>query len=246
MKLRKCGLPSYCIYILYLKNPFRFLKHIFAMKKIFPISIILSSILLAGCPRANINTFQIINTLKSGASIQEISAPATTLPLPPDIDQDQIEKYFKLGDILFALALRPSMNAPMMTLPKGFIPSFSGVLIAGKNYKQWTKLLEIKDKTPGDSSKNNPYFLWESGDQLFLSVVDQNGAGSGEGAMKIFTINETGAWELADCYYFGGSYSDPALDGDYFAFSSKLSKQEKLPIANCEDDVELLPNTLDS
>ncbi len=184
----------------------------------------------------------IANTLQSGAKIGEITKPA--LGFPSDINESQVKKYFQLGDLRFALVLRSSMNVPLQ-LPADFIQSFAGMLAARKGESAWEKWLEIKDTNPdsakSQSSKNNPYYLWVDGERLLLSVVDQNGAGSGEGLMKVFALSEKGLWELDACYYFGGRYSDSERDGDYFAFSSKLSKQDppQRTLSVCGKDVTL-------
>ena len=68
-----------------------------------------------------------------------------------------------------------------------------------------------------------------------LSVVDQNGAGSGEGIMKLFTFSNNGSWKLTGCYYFGGTYNGSSENGDYFAYSSKLSKQTPKPLTECNN-----------
>jgi hypothetical protein len=98
--------------------------------------------------------------------------------------------------------------------------------------------LEIKDSVTTD--KNNPYYLVTDGNNLLLTVVDQNGAGSGEGIMKVFALTQTENWELKSCYYFGGHYSDPSTDGDYFASSADFSKQTPQSIEPC-NNVQLIP-----
>lgn len=179
-------------------------------------------------------TTQINQLLKNGSSIAEIDNPKLTLPA--DINDGQIRKYFKIDNIMFALVLRNSMNV-VLELPTGFAPSFAGVLIAKQGETQWTKLLEIKDAKTTD--KNNPYYLVIENKKLLLTVVDQNGAGSGEGTMKVFDLTETTDWKLEKCYYFGGGYSDSSTDGDYFAFSTKFSQQEVKPLESC-DNVQLI------
>jgi hypothetical protein len=182
-------------------------------------------------------TAKINQSLNAGAAIKEIGNPK--LKLPADINAGQIEKYFQIGDVLFALVLRNSMNA-VLSLPDGFTPSFAGVLVAEQGNTQWTKLTEIKDAKATD--KNNPYYFMADNKKLLLTVVDQNGAGSGEGMMKVFALSETNDWQLESCYYFGASFGDQATDGDYFAWSTKFSKQEARPIESC-DNVKLISAT---
>lgn len=172
-------------------------------------------------------SYQAINET---ASVSETASP--NLTPPSDINSAQIQKYFKMGDIYFALVQRNSINV-WLELPKGFTPSFAGILIAKKDDTTWTKMTEIKDAKPTD--KNNPYYLTVKDGKLLLTVVDQNGAGSGEGIMKVFSMTKTASWNLENCYYFGASYSDPSTDGDMFAYSIKFSEQETKPLDSCKN-----------
>lgn len=220
------------------------------MKNKFLITIILTSVFLAGCsmlpPKESVKqlknkneqklsfTTQINQSLKNGSTISEINNPNLTFPI--DINDGQIKKYFKIDNVLLALVLRNSMNV-VLSLPSDFVPSFAGVLVADQNDTQWTKLTEINDAQ--ETNKNNPYYLIADNKKLLLTIVDQNGAGSGEGIMKVFTLSETNDWKLENCYYFGESYNDPSTDGDYFAFSTKFSKQTLQPIKSC-NNVQLI------
>ena len=220
------------------------------MKSKILITLVLISLFLAGCSTLPSNgytkqveneqklsfTEQIIQSLNNDFTVEEIGNP--NLTIPSDINAGQIEKYFKIDNSLFALVLRNSMNV-VLKMPIDFIPTFAGVLVARQGDSQWTKLIEIKDTEA--TNKNNPYYLIVDNQKLLLTIVDQNGAGSGEGIMKVFTLSETGNWILERCYYFGGSYNDPSTDGDYFAFSAKFSKQTSQPIESC-NNVQLLSN----
>lgn len=178
----------------------------------------------------SLSTTQMSQSLKDGSTIKEIDNP--NLILPTDINAGQIKKYFKVDNVLYALVLRNSMNV-VLTLPKDFIPSFAGVLTAKQGEDKWTKLAEIKDEKTTD--KNNPYYLIIDNKKLLLTVVDQNGAGSGEGKMKVFAFTEKRNWKMEGCYYFGERYSDTSTDGDYFAFSVKFSEQKAQAIESCEN-----------
>lgn len=60
--------------------------------------------------------------------------------------------------------------------------------------------------------------------------------------MKLARLSATGNWEVVGCYYFGGSYSDPLRDGDYFAFSQYLDRHGKESGSLCQNvDIALLP-----
>lgn len=220
------------------------------MKSKILITFVLATLFLAGCsllpPKESVKqsennneqklsfAAQINQSLKNNTTIKEIDNP--NLTLPTDINAGQIKKYFEIDNILFALVLRNSMNV-VLSLPADFTPTFAGILVAEQGDTQWTKLTEIKDVKETD--KNNPYYLMADNQKLLLTIVDQNGAGSGEGIMKVFALSETDNWKLESCYYFGGSYNDPTTDGDYFAFSTKFSKQTTQPIESC-NNVQLI------
>jgi hypothetical protein len=221
------------------------------MKSKILTTIILATVFLAGCsmlpPTQPIKlienneqkislTTQIIQSLKNGSVITEISNP--NLIVPVDINENQIKKYFKIDTILFALVLRNSMNVTL-SLPADFAPTFVGILVAEQEDTQWTKFIEVKDTE--EINKNNPYYFMVDKQKLLLTIVDQNGTGSGEGIMTVFALSETENWELESCYYFGGSYNDPSVDGDYFAFSTNFSKQKSQPIESC-NNVQLVSN----
>jgi len=170
------------------------------------------------------------HALESGYTVQESRNP--TIALPPGIDKTQIEKIFQFGDLLFALAMKPSTNVPLLDLPPGFVPKFSGVLIAHEKSVGWSKFAEIIDIDT--QRKSNPYYLWIKDGILTLSLVDQNGAGSGEGNMSIFALGKNGIWAQKGCYYFGANYDNPLSSGDYFASSKQISQQKEQPIENCK------------
>lgn len=173
-------------------------------------------------------TSEMYQQVKAGSPVKEIADPH--MRLPDDVHPGQIKKYFQLGAISIGLVLRPSVNVTL-NLPAHFTPSFAGLLIS-EGGTPWRKYLEIRDTEPTD--KNNPYYLWARDGQLYLSVVDQSGAGSGEGIMKAMRLSATGEWELDGCYYFGAGYRDPQSDGDYFAFSQYLDRQKQETASACQ------------
>jgi hypothetical protein len=181
-------------------------------------------------------TSQLYQQVKDGTPIVEIADPK--ILLPDDIHPGQIKKYFQLGTLSIGLVLQPSMNF-ILDLPNQYVPSFTGLIVSQAG-TPWHKYLEIRDTERTD--KNNPYYLWAQEGQLYLSIVDQEGAGSGEGNMKLVRLSATGNWEVVDCYYFGASYSDPQRDGDYFGFSQHLNRQEKESASLCRNgDIVPLP-----
>jgi hypothetical protein len=164
----------------------------------------------------------------SQASSEEIANP--NLILPADVNAGQIQNFFQNGDLYYALVRRQSMNI-LTDTPSDFQPKFVGVLKAKQGDKAWTKYIEIKDLVATD--KNNPYFLWTSKEQLRLTVVDQNGAGSGEGLLKLFKI-ENNQSSLIGCYYYPATGSAK----EYFSDTKNFSKFTAQPMESC-NNVEL-------
>ncbi|QQR84026.1 hypothetical protein IPJ72_02415 [Candidatus Peregrinibacteria bacterium] len=137
--------------------------------------------------------------------------------LPSDIHEAQVDGYSKLGDIYMALVRRPSMNVQIEGLPTEFNADFSGIIAANPSKGAWEKVVTISDVDPTD--KNNPYALWTNQHYLFMTVVDQHGAGSGEGIMKVVASNDAKEWTKEACYYFGTNYNEPKESGNYFKYS---------------------------
>ncbi len=181
-------------------------------------------------------TSQIYRQVQEGTPVAEIADPQ--IPLPDDVYPGQIKKYFQIGTLAIGLVLQPSMNV-VLNLPATDVPSFTGVVVS-EGGAPWRKYLEIQDTEPTD--KNNPYYLWAQDGNLYLSIVDQRGAGSGEGIMKLVTLAATGDWVVEGCYYFGGNYGGVESDGDYFAFSQYLDKHQEESASRCQTgNIVLLP-----
>jgi hypothetical protein len=181
-------------------------------------------------------TRQLYEYVKDGTPVVEIADPK--LRLPDDVHPGQIKKYFQIGTVVIGLVLQRSVNV-VLDLPNTFEPSFTGMIVSAAG-TPWRKYLEVRDAER--TTKNNPYYLWAQEGQLYLSIVDQSGAGSGEGAMKLMRLAATGAWEVAGCYYFGAAYSGAPSDGDYFESSRYLDKQKKISASFCQTGgIVLLP-----
>jgi len=174
--------------------------------------------------------------LREQKEIVEVADPG--FQLPSGVYPAQVKKYFQLGDVYFALVLQNSMNISL-DLSEGETISFVGVLTGPEDGK-WERFLRIEDK--GGVFKNNPYYMWSEGEEIFLTVVDHNGAGSGEGNMKLAVSHLGWDWPIEKCYYFGASYSGPQ-DGDYLEFSKNLAEQATQPMESCQN-VTLTPERL--
>ena len=151
--------------------------------------------------------------------------------LPDGIYNAQIKKTY-VFDKYYALVLQPSVNVYLSELPKSSQISFTGVLARENENQEWQKVWEVKD-TISDRS-NNPYHMWQEGKNLILAVVNQNGAGSGEGYMTLVRLHDEEEPEFVSCYYFGGNYNSPLIDGDYYEFTEKLDQHEIREMEECD------------
>jgi hypothetical protein len=185
----------------------------------------------------SVNNTRVVDAYETNLSIKKINDPL--FKLPAYVNKGQIKNYFQLGDIYFALVMQGSVNVPL-DIPRNFKTTYIGILIAKLGDTQWTDFTGIIDKR--SDNKNNPYYMWTYSNRILLTVIDQNGAGSGEGKMKLFAFSKNETWELTGCYYFGGRYNSSETDGDYFAYSSKLSEQEPAPLSEC-NNVTLIQNS---
>jgi hypothetical protein len=167
----------------------------------------------------------LLDQLRGGAIATEITDPR---PLPEGIHPRQIRHYFEVGSVQIGLVLQPSQNV-VPDLPVDFTPSFVG-LVASASGGPWRRYLALAQGDPTD--RLNPYFLWMQDGRLTLSLVDQRGAGSGEGIMRLAQLTSDGAWQTVGCYSFGAAYRGPE-DGDYLAFSRDLARQSPLDPAEC-------------
>jgi len=188
---------------------------------------------------------QINQLLKNGYTIKEIDNP--NLVLPSDINSEQIQKYFSIGDIRFALVLQSSSNVWLWLFSTYNTKHFVGVLVAKKGDTKWTKLLEIKDpENPNygieiNGSKNypplnNPYYLMIDNQRLLLTVVDATGYSS-EGNIKVFALTKWNDWKLEKCYYYDAEelYNAKLDGGDEFIYSTKFSKHKLQAIESCNN-----------
>lgn len=208
--------------------------------------------LLAGCshdkqnknPQIKIpqNSYleEITKAVEKGATLKEIPDPK--LEIPSEIHPKQMNKFFALDNLLIATVVKPSINIYLEGIQTNEEfrgeNGFAGLLIAEKTGKKWEKIHEIQDKNSDDSTQNNPYYLWTDTNKLFLSVVDANGAGSGEGVMKVLIFNNN-EWKLESCHYFIPDINPALLEKykDEFAISSQISIFQPIKKEKCSNDL---------
>lgn len=174
--------------------------------------------------------------IRAGTPVVDIPEPG--LPVPDSVFRWQIAQAFQVGTLMIGLVRQPSVNV-ILDGPVGEPVAFAGLVVSEAG-AAWQPYIALRDAA-GDA-KPNPYHLWVEDSQLYLSVVDQLGAGSGEGYLTLLRLSASGTWEAVGCFYFGASYGGPERDGDYFRFSQRRDQQRPEPQARCEGaTLELLP-----
>lgn len=209
------------------------------MKKEILIIFFIITLSLTGCvvdlPKQNTTNRddiynEIVSVLNSGEGLLEVNNPNFTFP--EEVNPRQIKKYFRIGDVFFALAEQDSQNTSL-DLPEGFSPSFVGLLASIGGSNQWIELIQIKDIDPQD--KNNPYYIWRDDFNLNLSVVDQGSkTGIGLGNMKVFSTRDGKTWPIIGCYSFDVISKEYNAKGDTFNFARELAKHKKLSDDKCK------------
>ena len=125
---------------------------------------------------------------------------------------EQLSTTYGFDGYEYVLVQRSSMNLPIFKST-----NFAGVLRRAQGEPTYEKYLEITSNP--DSAKNNLYMLWfDNG--LFLMMVDQVGAGSGEGTAKVIKIVGKNT-ELVKCFYYVPEEFD-----DLEKVKSKLSDKQ--------------------
>lgn len=114
------------------------------------------------------------------------------------IEKNRFSEPIYYGDQEYLIYKRNSMNVYMHT-KTNYLES--GVLVMDKNNPDnCNKIIEITDLMP---AKNNIYEVLVEKNNLYLLVVDQFGAGSGEGNAKILkSADNAKTWKLDYCFYY--------------------------------------------
>ncbi len=157
--------------------------------------------------KGTVLTNEIKKLLDSGEQIIEIKL-LSNIKYPKYVHNNQVEKFFQLGNFQFALI---NKNNGLKYISKA--TGFSGVIYKEKNNEDWKIFFEIIDK---DDSGNNPIYLWDEGNEIYILMVQCCGAGSGEGTAKTIKSNNGGkSWNIDKCFYHYTGYHQYISDGSY-------------------------------
>ncbi len=114
-----------------------------------------------------------------------------------------IYKNVKYGSKNYAIYQRCSMNIPHPKEVCDVKPQESGIIEISAENKKCTKILTVRDKTGYDTSANNVYDMLYRDNNIYALIVDQTGAGSGEGIAKLISSSDNGInWKISQCFYY--------------------------------------------
>ncbi|HCQ31637.1 TPA: hypothetical protein DIU27_04645 [Candidatus Collierbacteria bacterium] len=96
-------------------------------------------------------------------------------------------------------------------------------------------VFSITDKPGFEDASNSIYRFWKDSEGYKTLIVDQNGAGSGEGNGKILLVKPDG-YEVLKCFYFtaeafSGSFLEPPSDSE-LDIARKSSVNLANPVCN--------------
>lgn len=218
------------------------------MRPKFLLILLLPSLVLTGCLSKK-------DSQRSEADLRSTSTSTKTqTPVAlddfDDIHPNQIGDTINVNGDEYALVLQPNINTPL-NLPEDFALEFVGVLKKSGDDK-WVKIAKVEDilnQTSEDSPlpKNNPLAIWDEKGALRLAVVDQNGAGSGEGFFKVFHFKDARIWVQESCGYYrpeDGDFLDfdRRLDFEYFQFNSIDRSYQSGPVFDKASGDEFMIN----
>jgi hypothetical protein len=190
-------------------------------------SLILSAFLLVSCSsntevKDNNLTLNMIESgidlkvyLENGDSLEASSPEIIRAAFEdyPNLHSEQITAYFTIGDLSFAFVSQPNSWTPLLEVrdwEKEGNTAWSGLLV--KHIKgPWEILFEIPEED------FNPLALRVEDEALVLDIVDDSGAGSGEGTLLRyaypfdgFTEENLYKWMKQKCdgYYVPETYTE--------------------------------------
>lgn len=150
-------------------------------------------------------------------------APTSALPQRTEalFSPSQIGQMSANDSDIYLTVLRNNFNHPI-----AHSTLFAGVVrrkkMAYVTYGPWDVYVEIKNTS---SAVNNPYHLWFNHDKTYLLLVDDRGAGSGDGTAKVVEIGPN-SWGVIGCYYFTAETFKPEAIESFQLPTSPLAPYE--------------------
>lgn len=111
------------------------------------------------------------------------------------IEPKYIDNFYEYDGRYFAVYFQSNINFPIEKDNGG-----SGILVANMADISWGKFIDIVDTNQAD---NNPILFWRESGVFYALIVDDRGAGSGDGIAKLVEINESGReFTTLKCFYY--------------------------------------------
>ncbi len=144
--------------------------------------------------------------------------PATSWSVPDGIDPMQMSQGVSLAEgVAFAFVEQPNLWNPLWHASgeSAFgkpgdawtAVNFAGVLFTRDGGTTWSQTFSIPPvagtaRQDGDLTPFNPMGMFLENGSIWLDVVDDGGAGSGEGIDVRYSSTDGAAWKRTGCYYF--------------------------------------------
>jgi hypothetical protein len=154
------------------------------------------------------------------------------LKSPESKTEQAFSQPFKLGKYSNCLIYRrTSLNNPADSTT---LPDRSQIRCPGNGQDEI--MVEILDKEGFLESKNAIYKAWYENSEYKLLLVDQNGAGSGEGIGKVLLL-KTGSAKLLNCFYYTPESftSNPSQPPTQSEIASITKKAVDIKVPNCSN-----------
>lgn len=165
-----------------------------------PVTTVVNNIITIN--NAEVVSSLIANGLKTN-NIREVSA-STIKPKPSDEQKKYFIRYFQLGNLQLALGQEKSSNAYVDFTTENNNGDLVGVWYSLPTDTEWKRFIHIRNTfDEGVEARNNPFYIWNNKQTLHILLIDDAGAGSGEGYAKVLDSTENGVgWKISRCFYY--------------------------------------------
>ncbi len=130
-------------------------------------------------------------------SLVEVPVPAQEFVIQ-NASTQQFRRFFKLDNYYLALVQHSSSNSFIAS----DVSTSTGIWYASATnsileWKPWLMII-------GPSYvENNPFYIWNEREVVHVLLIDNRGAGSGEGIAKVLTSLDAGMhWSVSKCFYY--------------------------------------------
>lgn len=149
--------------------------------------------------------YQSLGVIEVKSLIEIITGDFQIKNLPGDVLTEQIGSKYSVSGNIYAFALQNNANFNIPALA-GKTVKWHGVLRSTDGGESWNKFFTITnplDPKLGNEIKYNPVGGFLENSKMYIDIVDDRGAGSGEGNLIRFSTSDNGEkWIEEGCYYF--------------------------------------------